>query len=112
MMFMVPSDFLAPIQGTLFLSRCLESRVSYFLRQLGAPKTSNYCLKNRAFLDFPGRCLLFEGPDIGRSVAWFFSGCASVQGCAHFSWWTNGGCHLQDSDLTALKDGANDKDQF
>eukprot|EP00931_Biecheleriopsis_adriatica_P060391 TRINITY_DN3626_c1_g1_i3.p1 TRINITY_DN3626_c1_g1~~TRINITY_DN3626_c1_g1_i3.p1 ORF type:complete len:1029 (+),score=110.24 TRINITY_DN3626_c1_g1_i3:286-3372(+) len=26
--------------------------------------------------------------------------CASVTGCAHFSWWRDGGCHLQDSNAT------------
>ncbi|CAJ1375279.1 unnamed protein product [Effrenium voratum] len=26
--------------------------------------------------------------------------CASVAGCAHFGWWTNGGCHLQNSSAT------------
>lgn len=24
--------------------------------------------------------------------------CASVEGCAHFVWWSDGGCHLQDKD--------------
>jgi len=33
------------------------------------------------------------------------SRCASVQGCAHFSWWTNGGCHLQDSTAISEMDG-------
>ncbi|CAL1163057.1 unnamed protein product [Cladocopium goreaui] len=30
--------------------------------------------------------------------------CASVQGCAHYAWWSNGGCHLQDSSASYLYD--------
>lgn len=26
--------------------------------------------------------------------------CANTEGCAHFSYWTNGGCHMQDSSAT------------
>ena len=36
------------------ISPYLERQVSYFFGQLETPKTSNYCLKNRAFLGFPG----------------------------------------------------------
>eukprot|EP00435_Cladocopium_sp_Y103_P030730 s947_g7.t1 len=30
--------------------------------------------------------------------------CAGVQGCAHFAWWSNGGCHLQNSSATYVYD--------
>jgi len=32
--------------------------------------------------------------------------CASVTGCAHFSWWRDGGCHLQDSNATRQQNRA------
>eukprot|EP00931_Biecheleriopsis_adriatica_P020339 TRINITY_DN13626_c0_g1_i2.p1 TRINITY_DN13626_c0_g1~~TRINITY_DN13626_c0_g1_i2.p1 ORF type:complete len:2325 (-),score=316.51 TRINITY_DN13626_c0_g1_i2:28-7002(-) len=41
-------------------------------------------------------------PGQSRTVAPAASGCqqrcAGVAGCAHFSWWSDGGCHIQDKD--------------
>lgn len=30
--------------------------------------------------------------------------CASVRSCAHFSWWLDGGCHIQDSQASLVSD--------
>ena len=38
-----------------------------------------------------------ETTTLGEQRGALGQGCAGVQGCAHFAWWSNGGCHLQDS---------------
>eukprot|EP00930_Biecheleria_cincta_P012208 TRINITY_DN11570_c0_g1_i5.p1 TRINITY_DN11570_c0_g1~~TRINITY_DN11570_c0_g1_i5.p1 ORF type:complete len:744 (-),score=97.96 TRINITY_DN11570_c0_g1_i5:85-2205(-) len=41
-----------------------------------------------------------QGRSVAASAAECQQRCASVSGCAHFSWWPDGGCHLQDSDAS------------
>ena len=42
-------------------------------------------------------CFRQKSSDFCRPNIW---GCASVQGCAHWSWWSSGKCHLQNSALS------------
>lgn len=45
-----------------------------------------------------------QGRTVEKSAMGCQNRCASVTGCAHFSWWPNGGCHLQDAASTWKSD--------
>jgi len=45
-----------------------------------------------------------QGRSIETSAAMCQERCSSVDGCEHFSWWADGGCHLQDE--SAVRQGS------
>jgi len=43
-----------------------------------------------------------EGRTVHPNIAGCRQRCAGVAGCAHFSWWPNGGCHITHNESTAI----------
>merc|ERR1719291_328259 len=68
-----------------------------------APPYTRPCFKAGAWydpVDMPG-----QGRTVEASAVLCQQRCASVEGCAHFSFWEDGGCHLQDA-VTSLQEVA------